>query len=62
MAKKCSKCEFCKTYAEKKGINGRLFTMVCTKDFPNTPAIGLFENIINKEKWESLECSKEQGI
>ncbi len=55
---KCHSCEHCKTYAEKKGVTGRLFTRVCTRDFPNTPIVALFEGHIDKGKWESQECIK----
>ncbi len=56
--RKCHKCQYCKTYADKKGVSGRLFTMVCTKDFPDTTVIDMYENNIDKNEWESLECIK----
>lgn len=62
MAKKCYECEYCKTYADKKDMVGRLFTMVCTKEFPNTTVVDMYEGRIDKAEWEALECCKEPDV
>ena len=59
MRKKCHECEFCKTYADKKGVTSRLFTMVCTKDSPDDLVVDVYDGYIDKKQWESLECVKE---
>ncbi len=61
MAKKCNGCEFLKTYADKKGVNDRLFTMVCTKNFPKVVVVDMYETKINKEEFEALECISEKA-
>ncbi len=57
--KKCSECEHCKTIAEKNGISGTLFTMVCIKNPDKALIVDIHTGHINQAEWKDLECVHE---
>ncbi len=59
MAKKCINCDYCKSYVDKKGFVDRIYTVVCTKDFPNTTIIDLQSGQADESRWRDKECFKE---
>ena len=56
--KKCSDCKYFKTYMDKKDLVDRIYTMVCTKSFPNITILDIQTGQPDENEINNMECIK----